>query len=70
METLEILDAVQTLTTNQKIFIAEKIIRSLRKDEQKEQLKHAAETAFFDYKSDKTLTELTRLDGEDFVETR
>jgi hypothetical protein len=70
METLEILDAVQTLTANQRMFIAEKIIGSLRKEEQKERLKTAAETALFDYANDKALTALTQLDGEDFIETR
>ena len=48
METLEILDAVQTLPASQKIFIAEKIIGSLRKEEQKERLRHAAENNYPD----------------------
>jgi hypothetical protein len=32
METLEILDAVQILPANQRMYIAEKIISSLRKE--------------------------------------
>jgi hypothetical protein len=70
METLEILDAVQTLPASQKIFIAEKITGSLRKEEQKSRLRHAADMALFDYTNNKELTDLTQLDGENFIETR
>ncbi|MDR1148351.1 MAG: hypothetical protein LBK66_06945 [Spirochaetaceae bacterium] len=47
METLEILDAVQTLPAGQKMFIAEKIIKSLRKKERRALLKHADGDADF-----------------------
>jgi hypothetical protein len=70
METSEILYAVQTLPATQKMFIAEKIIRSLRKEEEKSRLRHAADMALFDYTNNKDLTDLTQLDGENFVETR
>jgi hypothetical protein len=68
METLEILEAVQTLPSNQKMYIAEQIIGSLRKEQEKAQLRKAAEMALFDYTNDKALTEFTALDGEDFLE--
>ena len=70
METSEILYAVQTLPATQKMFIAEKIISSLRKEEEKSRLRHAADMALFDYTNNKDLTDLTQLDGENFVETR
>ena len=70
METLEILDAVQTLPASQKMFIAEKIIGSLRKEKEKSRLRHAADMALSDYTNNKELTYLTQLDGENFIETR
>jgi hypothetical protein len=48
METLKILDAVQTLPANQKMLIAEKIIASLRKETRKERLNRAVESNYPD----------------------
>jgi glutamine synthetase type III len=74
MGTLEILktpDAVRTLTVDKNVFITEKTnVLARQTMEQRARLKRAADKALFDYTNDKTLTDLTLLDGEDFVETR
>jgi hypothetical protein len=70
MKTLEIQDSARTLPSGKKMLTAEKITGLTRKAEQRSRLKHAADMALFDYTNDKTLTDLTLLDGEDFVETR
>jgi hypothetical protein len=49
------------------MFIAERIIHSVRKESQKRMLKHVAELAIEDYQSDKELTVFNQLDGDDFV---
>ncbi|MDR1147664.1 MAG: hypothetical protein LBK66_03450 [Spirochaetaceae bacterium] len=70
MKTSEMQNGARTLPSNKKILTAKKITGLTRKAEQRSRLKYAAGTALFDYTNDKTLTDLTLLDGEDFVETR
>jgi hypothetical protein len=70
MNTFEILETVSTLPTGQRMFIAERIIHSVRNESQKMPLKQAAELAVEDYQEDKELTAFTQLDGDDFHETR
>ncbi|GHT63370.1 hypothetical protein FACS1894110_01030 [Spirochaetia bacterium] len=70
MGTLEIMERINELPSDQRMLIAEKIIHSVRKEETKSQLKLVAERLCADYKNDKELTIFTQLDGEDFYETR
>jgi hypothetical protein len=70
MEALEIVDKINELPTEQRMLIAEMIIRSVRKAEQQSAMRKAAELAYDDYKNDKELTIFTLLDGEDFYEAR
>jgi hypothetical protein len=64
MNTFEILETVNALPAGQRMFIAERIIHSVRNELQKMSLKQAAELAVEDYQNDKELTAFTQLDGE------
>jgi len=70
MRTSEIIKEIQRLPFQKRIFVIEKTIHSLRKQEDTNQLKKAADSLYSDYKSDKELVAFTNLDFEDFYETR
>ena len=70
MRTNEIIKEIQRLPIQKRIYIIEKTIHSLRKQEDTNQMKKAADTLYTNYKSDKELTVFTILDFEDFYETR
>jgi len=70
MKTTEIIKEIQRLPIPKRIYVIEKAIRSIRKQEDKNQLKKAADELYDLYKSDKELTVLTDIDFEDFYETR
>jgi hypothetical protein len=70
MRTSEIIKEIQRLPIQKRIFVIEKTIHSLRKQEDTNQLKKAADSLYSDYKSDKELITFTNLDFEDFYETR
>ncbi len=70
MRTNEIIKEIQKLPISKRIYVIEKTIHSIRKQEDTNQIEKAAETLFFDYKSDTELTAFTNLDFEDFYETR
>jgi hypothetical protein len=69
MEALEIIRNVNHLPMSQQMFIAERIIHSIRKKEQPS-LEMAAESLYADYVTDENLTAFIQLDCEDFYETR
>ena len=69
MEASEIMRSVNRLSPSQQMFIAERIIHSIRKKEQPS-LEIAAERLCADYVDDENLTVFTQLDCEDFYETR
>jgi len=50
--------------------VIEKMIHSLRKEEDTNQLKKAADNLYSDYKSDKELIAFSNLDFDDFYEAR
>jgi hypothetical protein len=70
MKTTEIIKEIQRLPIPKRIYVIEKAIRSLRKQEDKNQLKKAADQLYEFYQSDEELTALTDIDFEDFYETR
>ena len=69
METLDIIRNVNCLPLSQQMLIAEHIIHSIRNKKQPS-LEMAAERLFTDYMTDENLTVFTKLDCEDFYETR
>ena len=69
MQAADIMHDISRLSISQRMLIVKHIIRSIRHDEQKP-LKKAAEHLYTDYLNDKELTIFTKLDCEDFYETR
>lgn len=61
---------IQRLPIQKRMFVIEKTIHSLRKQENSSEMKKAANTLFSDYMTDKELVVFTNLDFEDFYETR
>jgi hypothetical protein len=70
MRTTEIIKEIQRLPIMKRIYVIEKAIQSIRKQEDFNQMKKAADTLYSDYESDEELTSFTVLDYEDFYETR
>jgi len=69
MEVLEIIHNVKRLPRSQQMFVAERIIHSMRQREQSS-MEMAAERLYEDYMTDDNLTVFTKLDCEDFYEAR
>ena len=70
MRTSEIINEIQRLPIQKRIFVLEKTIHSIRKNEDAIQMQNAAKSLYHDYKTDKELTIFTNLDFEGFYETR
>jgi hypothetical protein len=70
MRTNDLIKEIQKLPVQKRIFVIEKSLHSLRKQEEKNQMKKAVEILLSDYKSDKELTAFTNIDFEDFYETK
>jgi hypothetical protein len=70
METAEIMSKINRMPKRQRMFIAERIIRSVLAEDQNTLLKKAVTCLYDDYRTDKNLTAFTQLDFEDFYETR
>jgi len=70
MRTNEIIKEIQRLPVQKRIYVIEKTIHSIRKQEDTNELKRAADKLYVDYKSDKELTAFTNLDFEDFYEAK
>jgi hypothetical protein len=70
MKTNEIIKEIQRLPIRKRIYVIEKTIQTLRKQEDTSQMNKAVDTLYADYKSDKELTAFTNLDFEDFYEAR
>ena len=70
MRTNEIIKEIQRLPFQKRIYVIEKTIHSLRKQEDINQMKKAANNLYLDYESNSELTAFTNLDFEDFYETR
>lgn len=70
MRTSEIIREIQRLPVQKRIYVIEKTIHSIRKQEDANLLKKAADSLLVDYKSDKELTAFTNIDFEDFYEAK
>ena len=66
----DILKAIDALPLQDRILVAEKLLKSLRKEGGAKEIKRAARELLGDYKADKDLTSFTDLDMEDFYEPR
>ena len=70
MRTNEILNEIKRLPVKKRIYLIEKVIHSIRKQEDNDQMKKAVDDLYADYENDKELTAFTDIDFEDFYETR
>jgi hypothetical protein len=72
METAEvdIMHKINRMSKKQRIFIAERIIHSVREEAQHKSLSRAVDSLYNDYCTDKELTAFTQLDFENFYEAR
>ncbi len=68
MRTNEIIKEIQQLPISQRMFIVEKTIHSIRSYHEKNQMEIVADELYNDYVTDKSLTDLTNLDFNDFYE--
>ncbi|HCI54946.1 MAG TPA: hypothetical protein PLN06_05830 [Bacteroidales bacterium] len=70
MRTNDIIKEIQRLPVSERIYVVEKIIRSIRTQEDKNVMKKAANALYADYKTDNELTAFTNLDFVDFYEAK
>lgn len=70
METKEIISEIEKLTVKERLQIIENTARTIQIDDEKEQMRKAADQLYDDYKDDIELTSFTDLDLEDFYEAR
>ncbi len=66
----DILKAIDELPLQDRILVAEKLLKSLRKEGGAKEIKRAVRELIGDYTADKDLTSFTDLDMEDFYEPR
>ncbi|MFO7923816.1 MAG: hypothetical protein R6U58_09015 [Bacteroidales bacterium] len=70
MKTTELIKEIQKLPVRKRIYVIERTIRLLRKQEEANQMEIAAESLYEDYKDNKELTAFTNIDFENFYEAR
>ena len=70
MRTSELIKEIKRLPIQKKIYVIEKTIHSIRKQQDDNQLAKAANSLLADYSTDKELTAFSNLDYVDFYETR
>jgi hypothetical protein len=70
MNTSELVAQIDGLPLQEKYYVLEKIVQSLKKSEEHQVLKVAANELYSDYAANKELTVFTLIDCEDFYETR
>ena len=70
MDANELIKEIKKLPIQKRIYVIEGAIHSIRKEEDSNQLKTAADDMFNEYHTDSELTAFTILDCENFYETR
>ncbi len=70
MKTKELINELQKLPVKKRIYVIERTMQLIRKQEEKSQMTTAADTLYEDYKKDKELTQFTNIDFENFYEAR
>jgi hypothetical protein len=70
MNTKELIIEIQKLPVRKRIYVIERSIHLIRKQEEENQLRKAADDLYEDYRTDNDLTSFTCLDFENFYETR
>ena len=70
MRTLELIQEIKRLSIQKRLYVIEKTIHSIRKQEYFNQMSKAAHLHLSDYKTDTDLTAFTNLNYEDFYEAK
>ncbi|WP_026999332.1 hypothetical protein [Eisenibacter elegans] len=70
METQELIKEIQKLPLKKRIYVIERSMYLMRKEEEAEEMKKAADALYGDYLNDTELTAFSGLDFESFYETR
>ena len=70
MKTKDLIKEIQKLPVRKRIYVIERSMNLIRKQEDEDQMKKAADNLYEDYLTDKELTAFTNLDFENFNETR
>ena len=70
METKQLFKEIKRLSVDQKMWLIEKTLKSIRKSNFERNMLIAAEKLTPDYNTDRELTVFTELDYENFYETR
>ena len=70
MKTAQLLDEIQKLPIAERLYLIERSMQWMRRQEEAKQMKLAAEQLYADYVSDTELTAFTSLDLESFYEAR
>jgi len=70
MRTTELIKEIEKLPVQKQIFVIERTLQSIRRNEENSQMKKAAELLYHDYTKDSELTAFSDLDYAEFYETR
>jgi len=70
MRTNELIKEIRRLPISKRIFVLEKAMHDIRMLEDKKMMKNAAHALYSDYKTDVELTAFSKIDFEDFYETK
>jgi len=70
MRTTELIREIEKLPVQERIFVIERTLQSIRKRDECSQMKKAAELLYPDYTTDAELTVFSDLDYADFYEAR
>ena len=70
MNTSDIIKEIERLPLSKRIYIIEKAIQSIRKNDDLKQMEEAASALLKDYESDYELTSFTNIDMDEFYETK
>ena len=70
MRTLELIKEIKRLSVQKRMYVIEKTIHSIRRQENTNQMSKAANLLLLDYKTDMDLTAFTKVDYDDFYEAK
>lgn len=70
MQAINIIQEIQLLPLDKKIWIVEETLKAIKKEETDRQMESAVSELYVDYTTDKELTAFTTLDLEQFYETK
>jgi hypothetical protein len=70
MDTRELVQEIERLPFEKKIFVMEEILKSIKRDKTSNSMQRAAEELYDDYVNDSELTAFSTLDADDFYEAR